>query len=88
MTASITDLRRRTSELIDEVKKGNEVRIQSHGHPVARLIPDAEPDVLQDPEVEARRRKILDNLLAQPQGPIDRTDIILDDRRRKADELL
>jgi len=88
MTASITDLRRRTSELIDEVKRGNEVRIQSHGHSVARLIPDEEPDPLSDEAAFAVRKEIFARIRSRPQGPIDPTDIILDDRRRKADDVL
>lgn len=39
MTASVTDLRRKTTELLDEVKRGKDVEIESHGKPVARLAP-------------------------------------------------
>jgi antitoxin (DNA-binding transcriptional repressor) of toxin-antitoxin stability system len=88
MTTSKTHLRRRTRELIDAVKCGNEVRIQSHGHPVAGLIPDDEPDPLPDEAAYAVRKEIFARILSRPQGPIDPTDIILDDRRRKADDIL
>ena len=39
MTASVTDLRRNTSDLIDAVKRGESVHIESHGKPVATLQP-------------------------------------------------
>lgn len=88
MTASITDLRRRTRELIDELKSGNEVRIQSHGHPVAGPISDYEPNPLPDEAAYAVRKEMFARILSLPQGPIDPTDIILDDRRRKTDDVL
>ena len=39
MTASVTDLRRRTTELLGAVKQGDSVEIVAHGKPVARLEP-------------------------------------------------
>ncbi len=39
MTASVTDLRRKTSDLIDAVKRGESVHIEAHGRPVATLEP-------------------------------------------------
>jgi prevent-host-death family protein len=39
MTASVTDLRRKTSDLIDAVKRGESVEIESHGKPVATMEP-------------------------------------------------
>ena len=39
MTASVTDLRRRTNEILDEVKKGRSVEIEQHGKPVATVEP-------------------------------------------------
>jgi antitoxin (DNA-binding transcriptional repressor) of toxin-antitoxin stability system len=39
MTASGTDLRRKTTELLGAVKRGDSVEIVAHGKPVARLEP-------------------------------------------------
>jgi antitoxin (DNA-binding transcriptional repressor) of toxin-antitoxin stability system len=43
MTASVTDLRRKTSDLIDAVKRGESVEIVNHGKPVARMDPSLKP---------------------------------------------
>ena len=38
------DAKTRLSELLERVAKGEVFRITKHGHPVARLVPDTEPD--------------------------------------------
>jgi antitoxin (DNA-binding transcriptional repressor) of toxin-antitoxin stability system len=43
MTASVTDLRRKTTDLIDAVKRGESVEIVNHGKPVARMDPSLNP---------------------------------------------
>ncbi len=42
MTASVTDLRRRTSEIVDRVKSGESVEIEIHGKPVATMEPSSD----------------------------------------------
>ena len=42
MTASVTDLRRRTSEIVDRLKSGESVEIEVHGKPVATMEPNSE----------------------------------------------
>jgi len=42
MTASVTDLRRRTTEFLDEVKRGGSADIEIHGKPVATIEPDSD----------------------------------------------
>ena len=41
--AKCTDLRRRLSELLDEVERGTSVILLRRGQPVARLVPMEEP---------------------------------------------
>jgi antitoxin (DNA-binding transcriptional repressor) of toxin-antitoxin stability system len=42
MTASITDLRRRTSDVVDAVKRGESVDIEMHGKSVATMEPSSD----------------------------------------------
>jgi prevent-host-death family protein len=38
------DAKARLSELLDRVEKGEQIIITRHGRPVARLVPESEPD--------------------------------------------
>jgi prevent-host-death family protein len=44
---SAADANRRFSELLRYVKRGRSVLVTSHGKPVARIVPAAEPDRTQ-----------------------------------------
>jgi prevent-host-death family protein len=43
--------------LLDRVEAGEEVRITRHGRPVARLVPDAKPDIARAREAARRIRE-------------------------------
>ncbi len=43
-TIGAFDAKTRLSELLERVAKGEVFQITKHGHPVARLVPDLEPD--------------------------------------------
>ena len=44
---SAADANRRFSELLRSVRRGRSVLVTSHGKPVARIVPAAEPDRTQ-----------------------------------------
>ncbi len=59
------------AQLLDEVEAGNTVVITRHGHPVARLVPDAEMRRAERVKVIAEMREA-----AKGMGPISVEEII------------
>jgi prevent-host-death family protein len=83
MTASVTDLRRRTTELLDEVKRGEEVEIQHHGKTIARLVTEAKPARPAGRHAGAVLRSLREGRPPLPPPIEPEGDIIIADRRRR-----
>ena len=83
MTASVTDLRRRTTELLDEVKRGEDVEIQQHGKTIARLVPESKPSKTDSRNFGEVFGTLIDGRPSGPSTDEDQEDIILSDRKRR-----
>lgn len=83
MTASVTDLRRKTAELLDEVKRGEDVEIQQHGKTIARLVPESKPSKPDGRNFGEVFGALIDGLPAVQADDEDQEDVILLDRARR-----
>ena len=83
MTASVTDLRRKTTELLDEVKRGEDVEIQQHGKTIARLVPESKPSKPDSRNFGEVFGALIDGVPSVPSADEDQEDIILSDRTRR-----
>jgi prevent-host-death family protein len=83
MTASVTDLRRKTTELLDEVRRGEAVEIQHHGKTIARLVPEAMPPRQVGRHAGSVLRALREGRPSIPPPGEPEEDIILADRRRR-----
>lgn len=83
MTASVTDLRRKTTELLEEVRRGEAVEIQHHGKTIARLVPEARPLRQVGRHAGAVLRSLREEGPSIPPPVEPEEDIIIADRRRR-----
>lgn len=85
MTASVTDLRRKTTELLDEVKRGNDVEIEAHGKTVARLIPSEDRPAAVNPNWKAILADVLAGIRTRSEAATTdpEPDLIEQDRRNE-----
>jgi prevent-host-death family protein len=54
LTIGAYDAKTRLSELLDRVERGEQIVITRHGKPIARLVPNSEPDHAAAREAVAR----------------------------------
>lgn len=83
MTASVTDLRRKTTELLDEVKRGEDVEIQQHGKTIARIVPESKPSKPDSRNFGEVFGALIDGLPSVDPDQEAQEDIILSDRSRR-----
>ena len=71
MRIAVSDAKARLTDLVRRAEAGDEVILTRHGQPAAKIVPIA-PEMRIDPEeLRARRRAILDEVIAaaRARGP-------------------
>jgi antitoxin (DNA-binding transcriptional repressor) of toxin-antitoxin stability system len=67
-TVGIFEAKTKLSELIEAVKRGEEIRITQRGKPVARLVVDNEVTAEPKPDFLEQMLKVRKNLIAKGMG--------------------
>jgi antitoxin (DNA-binding transcriptional repressor) of toxin-antitoxin stability system len=67
-TVGIFEAKTKLSELIEAVKRGEEIRITQRGKPVARLVVDNEVTAAPKPDFLEQMLKVRENLIAKGMG--------------------
>jgi prevent-host-death family protein len=64
MHISLTEAKARLTDLVRRAEQGDVVVLTRHGRPAVRLIPVASEERIDPQELRARRRAILDEIIA------------------------